>query len=99
MSSVAGIVTPPTYGAYSSSKHALEGLTNALRLEMYPFGVEVILIEPGYIVTNFQQTARELAQPYVEEGKTGPYANVYSGAWAGTRAAAIPKLLQRIALA
>jgi NAD(P)-dependent dehydrogenase (short-subunit alcohol dehydrogenase family) len=83
LSSVAGIVTPPTYGAYSSSKHALEGLTNALRLEMYPFGVEVILIEPGYIVTNFQQTAKELAQPYVEAGKTGPYANIYSGAWAG----------------
>ena len=39
LSSVAGIITPPTYGAYSSSKHALEGLTNALRLEMYPFGV------------------------------------------------------------
>ncbi len=83
MSSVAGIVTPPTYGAYSSSKHALEGLTNALRLEMYPFGVEVILIEPGYIVTNFQQTAKELAQPYVDAGKAGPYAKVYSGAWAG----------------
>jgi NAD(P)-dependent dehydrogenase (short-subunit alcohol dehydrogenase family) len=83
LSSVAGIVTPPTYGAYSSSKHALEGLTNALRLEMYPFGVEVILIEPGYIVTNFQQTAKELAQPYVEAGKTGPYASIYSGAWAG----------------
>ena len=58
MSSVAGLVSPPTYGAYSSSKHALEGLTNALRLEMYPFKVEVILIEPGYIVTNFQQTAK-----------------------------------------
>jgi NAD(P)-dependent dehydrogenase (short-subunit alcohol dehydrogenase family) len=83
LSSVAGIVTPPTYGAYSSSKHALEGLTNALRLEMYPFGVEVILIEPGYIVTNFQQTAKELAQPYLDAGKAGPYAAVYSGAWAG----------------
>jgi NAD(P)-dependent dehydrogenase (short-subunit alcohol dehydrogenase family) len=85
LSSVAGIVTPPAYGAYSSSKHALEGLTNALRLEMYPFGVEVILIEPGYIVTNFQQTARELAQPYLDAGKTGPYAGVYSGAWAGAK--------------
>jgi NAD(P)-dependent dehydrogenase (short-subunit alcohol dehydrogenase family) len=83
MSSVAGIVTPPTYGAYSSSKHALEGLSNALRLEMYPFGVEVILIEPGYIVTNFQQTAKELAQTYVEGAKTGPYARIYAGAWAG----------------
>lgn len=83
MSSTAGLVSPPTYGAYSSSKHALEGLTNSLRLEMYPFGVEVILIEPGYIVTNFQQTAKELAQPYVERAKDSPYSKIYSGAWAG----------------
>lgn len=83
MSSVAGLVSPPTYGAYSSSKHALEGLSNALRLEMYPFGVEVILIEPGYIVTNFQQTAKELAQPYVDAAPNGPYAKIYSGAWEG----------------
>jgi NAD(P)-dependent dehydrogenase (short-subunit alcohol dehydrogenase family) len=83
MSSVAGLISPPTYGAYSSSKHALEGLTNSLRLEMYAFGVEVILIEPGYIVTNFQQTVKELAQPYVERAKASPYAKIYSGAWDG----------------
>ncbi len=83
MSSVAGLISPPTYGAYSSSKHALEGLSNALRLEMFPFGVDVILVEPGYIVTNFQQTAKALAQPYVEAAPNGPYAKIYSGAWAG----------------
>jgi NAD(P)-dependent dehydrogenase (short-subunit alcohol dehydrogenase family) len=83
MSSAAGLVSPPTYGAYSSSKHALEGMTNALRLEMYPFGVEVILIEPGYIVTNFQQTAKQLAQPYVEAATASPYAKIYAGAWEG----------------
>jgi NAD(P)-dependent dehydrogenase (short-subunit alcohol dehydrogenase family) len=84
MSSAAGLVSPPTYGAYSSSKHALEGFSNALRLEMYAFDVEVILIEPGYIVTNFQQTAKELAQPYFERVKTSPYAKIYSGALAGS---------------
>ena len=84
MSSVAGFVTPPTYGAYSSSKHALEGLTNALRLEAYPFGIEVILIEPGYIVTNFQQTARDLGKNYTENAQTGPYAKVYAAALAGS---------------
>src|SRR6202158_3271842 len=83
MSSVAGFVSPPTYGAYSSSKHALEGLSNALRLEAYPFGIEVILIEPGYIVTNFQQTARDLAKNYTENAQTGPYAKVYAAALAG----------------
>ena len=83
MSSVAGLVSPPTYGAYSASKHALEGLSNSLRLELYPFNIEVILIEPGYIVTNFQQTATELAKPYVDASKSSPYAKIYSGAWGG----------------
>jgi NAD(P)-dependent dehydrogenase (short-subunit alcohol dehydrogenase family) len=87
MSSAAGLVSPPTYGAYSSSKHALEGLSNALRLEMYPFGVHVILIEPGYIVTNFQKTAKELAEPYVQQAKTSPYAKIYSSALAGANQA------------
>jgi NAD(P)-dependent dehydrogenase (short-subunit alcohol dehydrogenase family) len=83
ISSIAGLVSPPTYGAYSSSKHALEGLSNSLRLELYPFGIEVVLIEPGYIVTNFQQTATALAKPYVDAAKSSPYAKVYSGAWSG----------------
>jgi NAD(P)-dependent dehydrogenase (short-subunit alcohol dehydrogenase family) len=83
MSSVAGLVSPPTYGAYSSSKHALEGLSNALRLELYPFNIEVILIEPGYIMTNFQKTAKQLAEPYMEAAKAGPYAKIYEGAWGG----------------
>jgi NAD(P)-dependent dehydrogenase (short-subunit alcohol dehydrogenase family) len=83
VSSVAGLVSPPTYGAYSSSKHALEGLSNALRLELHPFGIRVVLIEPGYIVTNFQQTAKDLAQPYVERAATSPYQKIYEGAWKG----------------
>ena len=83
MSSVAGLLSPPTYGAYSSSKHALEGLSDALRTELYPFNIDVILIEPGYIVTNFQQTAKELALPYAEAANSSPYAKIYSGAWNG----------------
>jgi NAD(P)-dependent dehydrogenase (short-subunit alcohol dehydrogenase family) len=83
ISSVAGLVSPPTYGAYSSSKHALEGLSNSLRLEVYPFNIEVVLIEPGYIVTNFQQTASALAKPYVDAAQSSPYAKIYSGAWSG----------------
>src|SRR5512136_2162916 len=64
MSSVSGLVTPPTQGGYSSSKHALEGMSNALRLELYPFGIDVVLIEPGYIVTNIQNAAVDLMKPY-----------------------------------
>jgi len=78
MSSVSGFVTPPTQGAYSASKHAIEALSNALRHELYPFGIHTILIQPGYIVTNIQSTAMELAQPYQENFKTGPYARIYA---------------------
>jgi NAD(P)-dependent dehydrogenase (short-subunit alcohol dehydrogenase family) len=83
MSSVAGLLAPPTYGAYSSSKHALEGLTDALRTELYPFNIHVILIEPGYIVTNFQRTAKELAEPYAQAAQASPYAKIYAAAWKG----------------
>src|SRR6267143_22930 len=81
MSSVSGFVTPPTQGAYSASKHAMEGLSNALRYELYPFGIDVVLIQPGYIVTNIQQTALDLAQSYQEEFKSGPYAKIYATYW------------------
>jgi NAD(P)-dependent dehydrogenase (short-subunit alcohol dehydrogenase family) len=76
MSSLSGLVTPPTQGAYSSSKHALEGLSNALRMELYPFGIDVVLIEPGYIITGIQKAAAELSRPYLEKG--GPYAPLYA---------------------
>jgi NAD(P)-dependent dehydrogenase (short-subunit alcohol dehydrogenase family) len=78
ISSVSGFVTAPTQGAYSSSKFALEAMSNALRLELYPFGVQVILIEPGYIVTGIQQAALELSKPYLDKMNTGPYAPLYS---------------------
>ena len=78
MSSVSGFVTPPTQGAYSASKHAIEAVSNALRHELYPFGIHTILIQPGYIMTSIQSTAMDLAQPYEKKFKTGPYAGIYA---------------------
>ena len=51
MSSIAGRSSLPMLGAYGASKHALEGLTDALRVELRPFGIEVVAIEPGTIAT------------------------------------------------
>ena len=51
MGSIAGRGTIPMTGPYSASKHALEALTDALRLELYPWGIEVSIIEPGAIAT------------------------------------------------
>ena len=53
ISSVAGRIGFPASPAYISSKFALEGLSESLRLELSPFGVDVIIIEPGVIKTNF----------------------------------------------
>jgi len=53
ISSVAGRIGFPASPAYISSKFALEGLSESLRLEMAPFGIDVIIIEPGVIKTNF----------------------------------------------
>jgi NAD(P)-dependent dehydrogenase (short-subunit alcohol dehydrogenase family) len=47
LGSVSGLVAIPMVGAYHASKWALEGLVEALRLELIPFGVRVVLIEPG----------------------------------------------------
>ena len=47
MSSVAGLVSAPGFGYYAAAKFALEGLSEALRDEVEPFGVRVLVVEPG----------------------------------------------------
>jgi len=51
MGSIAGRATIPLMGPYSASKHALEALTDALRLELQQWGIQVSVIEPGAIAT------------------------------------------------
>lgn len=53
ISSINGLVSFPFYGIYSSSKYALESLTESLRFELSPFGIHVALVEPGTFLTNF----------------------------------------------
>lgn len=54
VSSVVAHVTVPLMGAYCASKHALDAMSGALRIEVAPFGIDVVLIEPGPIATNFR---------------------------------------------
>ncbi len=53
LSSVTGLVGVPFEGAYSASKHALEGLSETLRFELAAAGITVLLIEPGVFETGF----------------------------------------------
>jgi short-subunit dehydrogenase len=57
VSSVGGRITLPYFGVYNSTKYAVESLSDALRYELRPFGIDVSLIEPGVIRTNFEATA------------------------------------------
>jgi NAD(P)-dependent dehydrogenase (short-subunit alcohol dehydrogenase family) len=78
VSSLAGKVTIPFAGSYCASKHALEAISDALRVEVAPWKIRVVVVEPGPIATHFadrarQATARILAVP-------GPYSRFYENA-------------------
>jgi NAD(P)-dependent dehydrogenase (short-subunit alcohol dehydrogenase family) len=76
VSSLGGRHTLPLYGVYNSTKYAVESLSDALRIELGPFGVHVVLIEPGAIATEF--TPRSLDGGAKYRGETSPYAPVLS---------------------
>jgi NAD(P)-dependent dehydrogenase (short-subunit alcohol dehydrogenase family) len=60
MGSIAGRGTIPLLGPYSASKYALEALTDALRMELQPWGIQVSIIEPGAIATPiWEKSAKE----------------------------------------
>ncbi|MGF1447382.1 MAG: SDR family NAD(P)-dependent oxidoreductase [Pikeienuella sp.] len=66
-SSVLGFTGLPMRGAYISSKFALEGYTDVLRLEMARAPIQVILIEPGPIKTQIRQNARPQYERWVKD--------------------------------
>ena len=57
MCSMAGLVATPTYSIYAATKHAVHGFSEALRREVNPWGIDVSLIYPGGVVTEFNQHA------------------------------------------
>jgi NAD(P)-dependent dehydrogenase (short-subunit alcohol dehydrogenase family) len=55
VSSTAGRFAAPGMGAYAASKHAIEGYSDALRVEVEPFGVDVSVVQPGPVATEFRE--------------------------------------------
>ena len=60
VSSIVGKFPFPGSGVYASSKYAVEGITDALRLELAPFGIRVVAVRPGAIATEFGQAAEKI---------------------------------------
>lgn len=72
ISSISGRYAAPVIGPYAASKYALEALSDALRVEMAPFGVRVVLIEPGSSSTQIWATSRQRAEK-LNQYRDGPY--------------------------
>jgi NAD(P)-dependent dehydrogenase (short-subunit alcohol dehydrogenase family) len=67
ISSLAGRIGVPFQGAYSASKFALEGLSESLALELRPFGIDVVLVQPGDLRSGFGAARR-----WTEEARRSP---------------------------
>lgn len=72
ISSVAGFIPIPFQSMYSASKYALESMTESLRMELKPFGINVVIVEPGDISTGFTDNralvkGASASSPYYEK--------------------------------
>lgn len=74
ISSVLGKAYNPLGGWYIASKHALEGWSDVLRLEVKQFGIDVVIVEPGLIKTNISNAS---AKYYEKYSKNSEYKNFY----------------------
>jgi short-subunit dehydrogenase len=108
--SMGGRITFPVGGFYHATKYAVEAISDALRVEVKPFGIDVILIEPGLIRTNFESRINQgleagaaTAGPDTsyadllaasEKNSTGGYANDYMATGPEAVALVIVKALE-----
>jgi len=69
--SITGRLVAPFFGVYGSSKHAVEGVSDALRRECEPLGIKVSLVRPGFINTQFGEQEQKSLEPHMQTGE--PY--------------------------
>lgn len=83
ISSMGGKIYTPLGAWYHASKHALEGWSDCLRLELAPLGIDVVIVEPGIITTEFGSV---LEAPMLARSGSGPYAGLARAVADATRA-------------
>ncbi|HMJ96218.1 MAG TPA: SDR family oxidoreductase [Thermoleophilaceae bacterium] len=79
VSSIGGRVALPLVSPYNASKFGLEGLSDSLRRELRPQGIDVILIEPGGVKTPIWDKAGKLADEMLAEGMPAEAERLYGG--------------------
>ncbi len=86
LSSISGRVSTPFLGAYTASKFAIEAIADSLRMELRPWGIRVVLVEPGSIDTDMWRGALDVADE--TEAQMAPeHRTLYAGQLAGMRKA------------
>lgn len=75
VTSIAGKIGWALGSYYHASKHALEGWSDSLRMEVKQFGIDVVIIEPGAIKSEFYEV---MNQPLIDRSKDGPYETLAS---------------------
>ena len=70
ITSMGGKIYTPLGAWYHATKHALEGWSDCLRIEVKQFGIDVVIIEPGIIATEFGEV---MFQPMLDRSGKGPY--------------------------
>ena len=97
ITSVGGIITAPGFGAYCAAKHALEAISESLAKEVAPFGVRVLVVEPGAFRTAlFGAAFRAMPAREVYASAVGPM-RAYAAQSAGTQAGDPVKAAKAIA--
>ncbi|HEX6553133.1 MAG TPA: SDR family NAD(P)-dependent oxidoreductase [Ktedonobacteraceae bacterium] len=78
VSSVSGRIATPMLGAYAASKFALEAISDAWRIELAPFGVQVVVIEPDSYATTIWKTGKDRAIASMQPYRGGPYERLFT---------------------
>src|SRR5207253_1886252 len=96
ISSVYGLMTTPLTGWYQAAKHALEALSDALRVEVASDGIAVALIEPGAFRSNIWEGAGNDLQRRIDSGYLTAYKRLETGIKAGQRLMGDPIEVARV---
>ena len=93
--SISGRIATPVIGAYAASKFAVEALTDALRIEVQPWGIDVALIEPGAVATPIWEKS-QAAGLALRQAWTPDAAGLYADALSAVERAALRSANQAI---
>ncbi|MEI9999000.1 MAG: oxidoreductase [Verrucomicrobiota bacterium] len=101
LSSIGGLVGLPGWGIYNSTKFAVEGLSEALAVELAPLGIKVTSVEPGpfrtdFLGTSLATTGEQIADYAATAGQTRAAATTRHGAQPGDPALAADAIVQAV---